>query len=297
MPASSPPTSKGAQRTARADQLKRQMRRRLWLVGGGSVALLAVVAVLLLIGGGSTRSTANQAGTAPQKASVHLLEQVTSVPAGTLSSVGLGRVRTRPVPLADAPALVADGKPRVVSIGADYCPFCAAQRWALVQALSRFGTFDNLSTVTSSAVDVYPSTATFSFHGAVYRSDYLSFTGLELATSTISGGHYTTLDTPSAADQALLDTYDAPPYAAQAGGIPFLDLGGKFLLIGATYDPGVLAGKTADQIAAALADPADPIAQAVDGSANLLTADLCQLTGGRPQAVCAAAPVRAAAAS
>jgi hypothetical protein len=29
-------------------------------------------------------------------------------------------------------------------IGAEYCPYCAAERWPLVMALSKFGTFSNL---------------------------------------------------------------------------------------------------------------------------------------------------------
>ncbi|TMM29275.1 MAG: hypothetical protein E6F99_29875 [Actinobacteria bacterium] len=48
-----------------------------------------------------------------------------------------------------------------------------------------------------------------------------------------------------------------------------------------------MAGKTADEIAAALSDPANPIAQAIDGTANAFTTLLCQLTNGQPGAVCA----------
>ena len=45
----------------------------------------------------------------------------------------------------DAPALTADGKPEVLYVGAEYCPFCAAERWPVVVALSRFGTWSGLS--------------------------------------------------------------------------------------------------------------------------------------------------------
>jgi hypothetical protein len=60
------------------------------------------------------------------------------------------------------------GKPLVVYIGAEYCPFCAAQRWPLVVALSRFGTFSGLSVTRSASEDVFPDTATLSFHSASY---------------------------------------------------------------------------------------------------------------------------------
>jgi thiol-disulfide isomerase/thioredoxin len=66
-----------------------------------------------------------------------------------------------------------NGKPLIVYIGAEYCPYCAAERWAAVIALSRFGTFTGLGQTHSSSSDVYPDTATLSFHGAVYASQYL----------------------------------------------------------------------------------------------------------------------------
>ncbi len=56
--------------------------------------------------------------------------------------------------------LVKDGKPEVLYIGA-YCPFCAAERWAAIVALSRFGTFSVLRTVHSSSTDVDASTPAF----------------------------------------------------------------------------------------------------------------------------------------
>ena len=60
-------------------------------------------------------------------------------------------------------------------MGAEYCPYCAAERWALVMALSKFGTFTDLQGTTSSATDTNPSTPTFSFYGSTYTSKYLSF--------------------------------------------------------------------------------------------------------------------------
>ena len=91
------------------------------------------------------------------------------------------------------------------------------------------------------------------------------------------------LDTLSAADQKTFATYNQPPYInGSAGGIPFLDLGGSYLSAGASLDPQLLAGKSHRQIVASLSDPASPIAQAVDGSANVITAALCEVTGQQP---------------
>ena len=71
--------------------------------------------------------------------------------------------------------LTSDGKPRIVYLGAEYCPYCATERWAMVNALSRFGTFKNLKITTSSATDVDANTPTFSFYGSTFTSPYIKF--------------------------------------------------------------------------------------------------------------------------
>lgn len=135
-------------------------------------------------------------------------------------------------------------------IGAEYCPYCAAQRWAVAQALSRFGTWTGLGQTTSSASDVDPNTATLSFHGATLASPYVSFIGVETTTNKLMATGYQSLDTPAKAD-ALMRTYDAQRYlpSVNAGSIPFLDIGGVYVSAGASYDPQLLAGLTQQQIA------------------------------------------------
>jgi hypothetical protein len=71
-----------------------------------------------------------------------------------------------------------------------------------------------------------------------------------------------------------------------AGSIPFIDFANQAVVSGASYSPRLLTGKDADQIAAALSDATNPIAQAIDGTANAFTTLLCQLTGGQPGPVC-----------
>src|SRR5262249_48840261 len=111
--------------------------------------------------------------------------------------------------------LLKDGKPLVLYLGAEYCPFCAAERWAMVVALSRFGTFSGLTITHSSSTDTYPKTPTFSFHGASYTSTYLSFDGVETRGNELSGGQYPVLDVPTAEQQQIFKAQDP------AGSIPF----------------------------------------------------------------------------
>lgn len=250
-----------------------------------------LVAVKLATGAGGPQS-----GQKASSAASGVITQATSVPASVLDEVGVGTTRQKPGKIT-APALTAGGKPRVFYVGAEYCPYCAAERWAMVVALSRFGTFTGLGQTASSPSDVYPSTATLTFHGASYRSSYLSFTGKEIQSNQVVGGHYTTLDTLSSADEALYAKYDAPPYTSTAGSIPLVDIGGRYVISGASYDPQVLHGKTQAQIAAALSDPNSAIAKGVNGAANLITAALCHLTSDKPATVCQSRGVTTAAAA
>lgn len=154
-------------------------------------------------------------------------------------------------------------------------------------ALSRFGSFGNLGGTESSASDVFPRTQTFTFHGATYTSDVLAFVAVETNTNQpASGGGYTGLEQPTAEEHALLEQYDREPYTSQPGAIPFLLIGNRYVSIGASYDPAVLQGMSREEIANALSDPSSPMARAVLGAANTLTAAICQATEGKPSAVC-----------
>ena len=284
-----------------------ELHRRRMITGAVAATTVVVLAVATLVGvkladhGTSPAAAAAKAPAAVQAmagaAPAALVAQVTGVSPQVLDQVGAGKVSTLPGTVSGAAALTSGGKPEVVYVGAEYCPYCAAERWPMIIALSRFGTFQNLQLTHSSSSDVDPNTPTFSFHGATYTSAYLAFSGVETNTNqpAASGNGYGTLDTPTAAEQQLLSTYDAPPYVASAstGAIPFADLGNRFVVSGASYDPGLLAGKTQQQVAAVLDTPGSPIAQAVDGTANALTAALCKLTGNQPATVCSSSAVAA----
>jgi hypothetical protein len=76
-------------------------------------------------------------------------------------------------------------------------------------------------------------------------------------------------------DTELIAHFDVPPYvnsADQSGAVPFLDIANQYILAGAQYDPQVLAGLSARQIASQLGDPSSPVAQAIDGSAQVIVA-------------------------
>ena len=279
-----------AAQTAR--QQARERNRRLLLAGGAIVVVVGVVLGFVLSGGGGSAPTAGSTAP-PPTGSAHnaVISQLTSVPAATLDQVGAGQTAAKPTSISGA-ALTSGGKPEVLYIGAEYCPYCAAERWAVIVALSRFGSFSGLAPIRSAAEDgagiaePYPLTPTWTFAKSTYTSNYLTFTPVEGYTNIPdkSTKFYTPLQTPTAAQVALLDKYDA----TQQGAIPFIDYGNKFVSIGASYNPAVLAGLTWAQIANDLHNPSSPVAQAVLGVANYSTAAVCALTHDQPASACTA---------
>jgi hypothetical protein len=200
---------------------------------------------------------------------------ITSLPPSQLEQVGQGSANNVLKRISAAPLTDATGKPIVFYYGAEYCPYCAAERWPMIVALSRFGTFTGLATTSSSSTDVFPNTPTFTFHGSAYTSNYIVFQSIEF---TDRNGN--PLETPSAAQQALVTKYDT------SNTIPFLVVGNKFVLLQPSYSPDTLAGKNWSEVATALTNPQSSEAQAILGSANQLTAAICALTSNEPATVC-----------
>jgi Domain of unknown function (DUF929) len=231
------------------------------------VAVVAGLAISSLSSGGTGAAEAAAPGT--------VVNQVTRLPSSVLIRVGESRQAPVIYTVGRGPGLTIDGKPGIVFVSEESCPFCAAERWPVVIALSHFGTWHHLGSTTSSSTDIYPSTATFSFRDATFTSQYLSVRTTELANSA---GRPLQPATPL--DTTLISRYDVPPYvntADQSGSVPFLDIDNHYILAGAQYDPQVLAGLSMSRIASQLDDPASPVAMAIDESANALIAAIDQV--------------------
>jgi hypothetical protein len=260
----------------------RRQRRMVMLAAGGIVLVLVVLVAARLL----TQGAGSKAEEGPVPADV--MAQITSVPASTLEQVGRGSAQSLPSPVRAAVATGPSGLPLVSYVGAEYCPFCAGERWPLIVALSRFGTFSNLKYSHSASDDVYPNTPTFSFVGSSYVSQYVELSAVETQSNVRSGGGYQTLQTPTPAQNALVRQYDAPPYvpSSAAGSIPFIDFANQYVVAGASYNVGLLQGMSQPQVAAMLADGTSDQAKAILGSANVLTAAICASTNNQPQDVC-----------
>jgi hypothetical protein len=268
--------------------------RRLRFVALVGASLLAI---------GSAQAAAHAAhhddGSVPAPANVVGL--VTSVPARVLDEVGAGRVAGPPNFLVFRlhGRLERQGEPEVLSANLAWCPHCAADSWSLAIALSRFGTLTGLRVINTGShfcqlaatcaltgFPCYPDTHGLSFIDAGYTSRYLSFA--EVVFQDVNGDN---LERPTPREKAALKQFD------QMGQTPAVDIGGAYGFVNSGFDPGVIAHKTWTQIAGSLTKPHTPIAERVDGLANLFAAAFCKLTRGRPASVCKSRGVRAAGAA
>lgn len=286
----------------RAAERHARTRNRVLIAVGGIVVVVAVILALVLIKTGKSNPPAAPPSNGPTGAALaKTVHDLTTVPASVLDAVGGGSLVTTDIgsataagagyltPVTGSP-LIAGGKPEVLYVGADFCPYCAAVRWPLIVALSRFGTFSGLGTTRSGIsngagrAEPYPATPTWTFYGSTYTSKYLTFTPVETNTNVPdpATGGYTVLQTPTPAQQETVATYDS------AGGIPFISIGNRYIQLStlAPYGPQDIQDKTWSQITAALHDPSSALGRAVNASANYLTAAICKITGNQPASAC-----------
>jgi Domain of unknown function (DUF929) len=271
-----------AQRAA-AQRLER--RNRILITGGSTLLVLVIVVAFIVIKATQNNSSSGSGSTTRTLLPASVASQVTGVPASTLNAVGKGTATTTYLRPGSGAALTSGGKPDMLYIGAEFCPYCAATRWAMAVALSRFGTLTPLHGIHSSSKDVYPNTATLTFYKSGYNSNYLSFSPVE--NETIDR---TLLQSPTTEQNAVWAKYEPNP---SSRGYPFIAFSNKAALEGPMYNPQVLAGKSWSQIAAALKDPSSPIAKSIDGTANYMTAAICKMTNNQPANVCSSPAVTA----
>jgi len=255
---------------------QRRSRRRLSVVSTVLVAAVASTFALTQMtgSGGSPQVTRGAQPTSYFQASIN-------IPDSTLSTVGVPDSLV--VPTMVAPGTVTASTNHVVSyVGAENCPYCAIQRWALLIALSKFGNFENLSNaVYSSSSDVFPHLASWSFVGSQYSSPYFTFDPTEIASSIPNGnGGYQPLEMMNAGQKTSYDLYDSQ------GSLPFIDMGNGVVTVGASSSPSVLEGLTLSQIGSDIQVPTSPVAKAVDGTANYLIAALCSMVTGSQPHIC-----------
>jgi len=289
-----PAPERKSQPLSRSQQRRRASKRaqRPWWSGpvpliGSVVAVVAVVTIFIVV--------ANQGPASyRQPATAAVVRQVTNVSPAVINAVGGGTLASTitfpdnhtlpagaPLPTSfssvSSTPLSVNGKPEILYIGGEFCPICAADRWSLVNALSRFGTFSNLQFIHSAADD--GDLASFTFYGSGYTSNYIDFTGIENE------------DRSQNQLSSLTDQQTQLLTTLGGSGYPFVDVAGVYVNKASDsypggYDPSVLTGESWAQIAGALSNASSPITQGIIGGANHLTAAICKVTHNQPGSVC-----------
>jgi len=223
-----------------------------------------------------------------QAASTVVVQAITTLSQSTFESVGIQPTVAAPVILHGQSKLAIDGKPEIFYEGAEPCPYCAAERWAFIIALARFGTWSGLGNAQSAKNDVDPSTQSFTFLRAKFSSPYVALETREiLGNRTLPNGHFASLQSPTPEEARLDNTYTSAKYfPANPGYLPFVDFGNRVVISQSSYDPFILHGLSREQIVADLSDTTNPVTLDIVATANYLTAATCLIDGNRPSAVC-----------
>jgi hypothetical protein len=255
-----------------------QRRRRNWIIAAIAVGVVVVlIAVFVVIGLNSSKPKA--APRTPLTDSE--MAQLTSVPISTLvAATKMGVSLQAPSGLTGAP-LIKNGKPEMLYIGAEFCPICATERWPMMVALSHFGTFSNVSQTSSAALD--GNIPTLSFYGSSFDSADMVFTPVETTTNQPQGNYYVPLEKPTADQQAL--------WSKLLNGnlsFPFINMGGKYLLNTSQFSSSVLSGSSFSEILGDVGNNNTTIGKNIDAAAGALVRYLCNMTGEKPAATCAA---------
>lgn len=248
---------------------------------GAAIFVVLIVAVLLLYNWSSSGGNNSLVKYDNQPVSSTDMANLQSIANNmTLANqVGTGAIASYPARI-HGKNLTINSKPAVIYIGADYCPYCAAGRWGLAIALMRFGSLSGLSYMTSSSSDVYPSTPTFTFANVSYQSGYISFAEAETQTNT-----YQPFQSLTPLENATYRAYDT-------GGIPFIDFGNRSIQSGANYPPSLLDNHDWQYIISQIGNPSTTLSQSVIGSADVFTAQICNLDNFTPASVCSAPYVK-----
>jgi hypothetical protein len=266
----------------------RRFPRRLVALGliGLAIILLGALVIQRNATGPGSSSTVETFDPAPAS----LVSSLKTIPAAVFDTVGTDSPTVPVTPLQPTgrrglwTATDASGSPKpvVFFFGAEFAPYAAAERWPLVVALSRFGTFTQLGQVQSSPSTAFANLATFTTWQAKYSSPYLALESVErYSTLNPTGARYLGLEYPDVRQAAAVATYS---HGSRV--FALLDVGGRWVMGGASFTPGALTGLTQSQIAGTLTTPASPLTQAVVASANEISAAICSADGNQPGSVC-----------
>ena len=153
----------------------------------------------------------------------------------------------------------------VFFMGAQHCPYCAAERWAIVRALQKYGQWSGLTQTMSAARDEpFLNLPTYDFTDAAYTSSHVEF-----AFKEIKDREFKPLQKLLKTEEKLVRKFNPDKY------IPFLLIGGRFMQTGAGFTPKIFIGRTFRQTETELKKAESDIRKTIDAEANIVSALMC----------------------
>ena len=185
----------------------------------------------------------------------------------------------------DQPLKRPGGRSLVYFMGAGFCPFCAAERWAIVKALEQFGSWEGLAEDKSAGHDEkYLNVPTFSLARAKYSSGMIEFAGKETADR-----NFEPLQELDDDDYEVLDMYNPDQM------IPFLLIDGQYMQVGAGFSPELIQNMSHQQVHKEIDSPNSTIGKAIRAEIDNIAALVCKSVASKAD-VCNSESVRALAA-
>jgi hypothetical protein len=167
-----------------------------------------------------------------------------------------------------------NGKVFVFFMGAEFCPYSAAERWAVVRALQKYGQWSGLKQTISAARDQpFLNLPTYDFTEAIYTSSHIEFVSRET-----KDREFKPLQKLLKTEEKLVRKYDPGKE------IPFLLIAGRFMQVGAGFTPKIFIGHTFRQTETELKKIESEIRKTIDAEANIIAALLC--LSGLPPELC-----------
>jgi hypothetical protein len=260
-----PPKPKGRQQ-----RQQQQRRNRLIIIAAAIVVAIAVIAVVLFLN--------NSSSPLRTPATVQDVNTITSVPTSALVGAASEVPRLYPAVTAGSGPknLDKNGKPTLLYVGAEFCPYCGAERWPMIIALSKFGTFTNLQTTHSAKND--GNIPTWSFYGSSYTSQYLNFETYE-----VENNKHGTLENPPSDVVQIWTTF-----FKGSESFPFVDFNQQSVIQTAQFPYTTLEGNSFSDILKSLGDNTTTMGDQIDASAAAFTKYICNMTNNQPSSVCSA---------
>lgn len=173
--------------------------------------------------------------------------------------------------VSNQPFKMPSGKSLVYFMGAGFCPFCASERWAIVSALSKLGSWQGLiETASADHDEKYLNIPTVNFSKAKYTSEYVEFIGRET-----TDRNFEPLQELDERDYEILDTFNPDQI------IPFLLIDGQFIQVGSGYSPQLLEGMNHAKLKAEVENPGSSVGKAIKTEADNIIALICKSIGAK----------------